>query len=117
MAFLATVLTFSAFHLTAAPAASNPVKLKGDIVASGLLDVQLTNLMQQPTRVLLESYSGVAYFQDYVKGHNGYRKLLNLSNIPEGTYLLKVQQGEAIITMVVKHEAAGRFLVSDAVKS
>ena len=62
----------------------------------------LANLQQENTRIILENLSGSStYFSRFVRNHNGYSTLLNLSKLPDGKYALKVSQNNETLTLVI----------------
>jgi hypothetical protein len=100
MKFMSAMLAFCLLLCAAAPAVAacpNPtseVQLTVTRVAEKTIDLTLTNLQQQRTTVTIQSLDGtVIYFQENVKKHNGYHKRLNLKDLPNGKYLLTIQQG------------------------
>lgn len=116
MKFLSLLLAFS-LALTI-PAIANEfeptkeVKVTVTAVAEKSLDVNVSNLQQQTTRITIENIDGsVVYFQDIVKKHNGYHKRLNLRKLKDGKYLLVVQRGtEKHQQVIVLKDATGMLL-------
>ncbi len=98
MKFLSLLLAFSlALTIPAFAHESYPTKAINvtiTAVAEKSVQVIISNLQQQTTRITIESLDGsVVYFKDIVKKHNGYHKRLNLRKLKDGKYLLVVQQG------------------------
>lgn len=66
-----------------------------------VLKVNLANLQQVKTVVQLKDLKGSSYFTRVVRNHNGFLRLLNLSQLPEGKYVLSVSQSDEVISQVV----------------
>ncbi|MCO6476468.1 MAG: hypothetical protein J5I94_07595 [Phaeodactylibacter sp.] len=73
--------------------------------------VELANLAQQPTSILLKSTFGEVYYKDHIRKHNGHRALLDLEQLPEGRYILSVIQKGETKSQIIKI-TKDRLLVS-----
>ncbi len=77
--------------------------------------VELANLAQKPTSILLKSTYGEVYYKDFIRKHNGHRALLDLEQLPEGRYILSVTQKGETKSQVIKI-TKDRLLVSQCEK-
>lgn len=66
------------------------------------LELRLNNLGLKNTLVKIEDLSnGVSYYAENVNHRNGYAKLLDLSQLPEGKYRLVVRQkGQELVQVL-----------------
>lgn len=98
-----------------------PVESKVNVnvkaVKERTVEVFLSNLQHERTSISIESLDGeTTYFKDVVNAHNGYRKRLNLRDLPYGRYLLVVKQnGEKLQQVIVLDDQHG-MLLSDISK-
>lgn len=82
-------------------------------VSEKKLEVTLANLQSQRTTVTIENLDGsTIYFRDIVTKHNGYRKRLNLDQLPNGKYKLIVTNGEEKKQQVIVLKAGVGMLLS-----
>jgi len=82
------------------------------VVEAKKVVVQLTNLAEQPTLLTLRSTRGNVYYKGTIRKHNGHRTLLDLSQLPEGRYILSVSQKGNEKSQVIR-VTEGRVLLSD----
>ncbi len=94
MVFAATT-TFSAFSFTPTPP---PVIAKTKLIKSKTIEIQLANLEQKYTYVSITDMKGkLVYFSEGVKNHNGFHKAVNIQNLTNGNYMIKVKsKGEEL---------------------
>lgn len=55
------------------------------------IDVYLANLLDKRTQVSVQGMDGKLWFSEYAWGEAGYAKRLNLAEVPQGNYLLYVE--------------------------
>ena len=91
LAFL-LVGTFS--NATPAPIVTSDEdpKIISEVADYMSIKVQLVNLQQETTIVKLEDLSGKEYYKKTIKEHNGFARKLDLNDLREGRYLLKIEQ-------------------------
>ena len=109
---LAATFSFTAF---AANGNDNPgMKVRTHLSEQSdmSLVVQLFNLQQQTTKIRLASLDGETYLRDRCANHNGYLRLLNLSELPDGRYRLDIMQEDEQATQIILVDD-GRILLSD----
>ena len=66
-----------------------------------VLKVNLANLQQVKTVVQLKDLNGNVHYTYVIRNHNGFLRLLNLSQLPRGKYVLSVTQNDEVISQVV----------------
>ena len=93
LAFAGLLLCF-----TQVQAANFPPPGSGDFLMSleqsdnDLLVLRMANLQQEGTSVSLHDLDGNLYFREYIKDHNGYSMKVDITAVPEGRYIMRVQQ-------------------------
>lgn len=97
-----------AFILLTLPLAANDdpiLKVRSEVDGKALI-VQITNLQQQPAKMVLESLDGEeTFFTKTIRNHNGYRSKIDLEKLPRGRYIFKVvQDGKAYKQVVLIRE-------------
>lgn len=105
MKYLSVVLALCLCLTVAAKAETDPTKtIRATVTAveAKTVEISLVNLQQLRTDISIQSVDGkVAYFQDVVKKHNGYRKRLNLNELEAGKYMLVVQNGDERLQQII----------------
>lgn len=110
LAFLAMSMPIRANII---PTATSTVNLCTQAVEAKKVVIQITNMEQQPTFLILQSTDGAVYYRESIRGHNGHRALLDLERLPEGKYILNVRRkGEKEAVSQVIRIMEGRVLVS-----
>jgi len=66
-----------------------------------VLKINLANLQKIKTVLQLKDLRGNVYFTQVIRKHNGYLRLLNLSELPKGKYVLSISQNDHLISQVV----------------
>ena len=101
---------FCLLLLTCGPALfghpTDPLVARSEVSAQRI-ELQLTNLQQQPTLVSLVNLDQGPVYTNRVRKHNGYSLTLDLAELPAGRYLLQVKQGKVLRQQVVVKTAAG----------
>ena len=89
----------SPVSLTTAPL---PFNVKTKLIKEKTFELRLFNLQQKYTYISLSDMKGKKiYFSEGLKKRNGYAKALNISNLLDGKYLLKISnQGESVTQIV-----------------
>lgn len=98
---LLVALMVASFTLSAN---NDPEKLqvKSKVVENQSIVVQLFNLQQELTTMSIISMDGkTTYCKKFVKDHNGYSWKIDLEEMPEGRYVLEVQQGDTVKKQVM----------------
>ena len=104
-ALLLGILTMPVFAQAATPEGKILVKVAPK--EGKILKINLANLQKEKTVVQLKNLEGSTYFTKVVRNHNGFLRLLNLSQLPKGRYVLSVRQNDEIITQVVVIDEKG----------
>lgn len=75
-----------------------PVIAKTKLIKEKTIELRLANLEKQYTYVSITDMKGKSvYFSEGVKNHNGFLKAINVRNLPNGSYLIKVKsKGEEL---------------------
>ncbi len=76
-----------------------------------LLVLRMANLQQVGTSVSLHDLDGNVYFREYIKDHNGYSMKVDISAVPEGRYIMRVQQKGVNKTQVI-YKSEDQLLIS-----
>lgn len=112
LAFACLLLSF-----TQVQANDNPPTNSGDFImkltetGENLLVLRMANLQQVGTSVSLHDLDGNVYFRDYIKDHNGYSMKVNIAAIPEGRYIMRVQQKGVNKSQVI-YKGEDRLMIS-----
>ncbi len=101
--FFLAALLLGVMSMPYAQAAVPAGKILWKVIAKEgkVLKVNLANLQQARTVVQLKDLHGSAYYTRVVRNHNGFLRLLNLSELPKGRYVLSVSQNDETISQVV----------------
>lgn len=101
--FFLAALLLGVMSMPYAQAAIPTVKILVKVVPreGKVLKVNLANLQQAKTVVQLKDLNGSAFYTHVVRNHNGFLRLLNLSELPKGKYVLTVSQNDQLISQVV----------------
>lgn len=95
---VAAVLLITALF-TAAATAENPMIVRIDKgEAARTLTVQLANLQQQYTALVVQDITGKYWYSESIWNEEGYAKLLNLNGMPNGYYLCYVKNRSGLYT-------------------
>lgn len=98
------ILALMAWSLNAS-ATNNPtgdLRLKSHVVENNVVVVQLYNLQQEATKVSIQSLDGkTTFFRENIRNHNGYIRKINLEELADGRYVIKVNQNDESRTQVV----------------
>lgn len=92
-AFTACLPAFSATtHITP------PVIAKTKLIKEKTIELRLANLEKKYTYVSITDMKGkLIYFSEGVKNHNGFLKAINVQNLSNGNYMIKVKsKGEEL---------------------
>lgn len=74
----------------------------------GGLEVLIANLEQEKTTVSFTSLdTGLFYFKDRIRKHNGYTYNLNFDRLEFGRYLLTVKKGNTVRKQVILKSETG----------
>lgn len=101
--FCALFMAFFTLSVTATPTLP-PLdwNFKTKVVKDKVIKLTLTNLNQETTRVFLTDLrEETEFFVKRVRNHNGYSKALDLRELPNGRYLLKVQNKSGMQQQIV----------------
>ncbi len=74
------------------------------------LDIQLINLQQENTQIILRKMKGAVVFRETVRKHNGYQIRLDLSGLEDGRYVLQVEQDGTFKSQVISLHSGGILL-------
>lgn len=75
--------------------------MKVSQVDENILLLHVANLEQESTTVALQDLAGNTYFTQHIKNHNGYAMKVNIESIPEGRYVLSIQQKDERKTQII----------------
>lgn len=98
---------------TQVQANTTPAKLllKVEAVDQSHLTLHLANLQQEMTVLRILDFDGAVYLRKTITEHNGYALNINLEDLPDGRYFLRVtQKGSQVDQVIFKGE--GLLLVS-----
>jgi len=98
-ALLLGILTMPVLAQAATPEGKILVKVVP--IEGKVLKVNLANLQQTKTVVQLKDLNGNTHYSNVIRNHNGFLRLLNLSQLPKGKYVLSVSQNDKVISQVV----------------
>jgi hypothetical protein len=66
-----------------------------------VIKVRLVNLQQEMTIVQIQDMSGREYYKRVIKDHNGFARRLDLKDLENGRYMLKIKQDDQEWVQVV----------------
>ncbi|MFK7933794.1 MAG: hypothetical protein AB8G22_09800 [Saprospiraceae bacterium] len=96
---LATLFTLS---LSASPMPTIDWNLTTTVAQNKMIHLKINNLNQAATRVYLtDLQEEMEYFAKRIRKHNGFSKVLDLSELPNGRYLLKVQNKSGVQQQII----------------
>lgn len=96
---LAITTSFSAYSFNPTP----PVIARTKLIKEKVISIQLANLEKKYTYVSITDMQGeLIYFSQGVKNHNGFKKAVNLTNLSNGKYLLKVKTKGKILRQILQ---------------
>jgi len=92
-AFTACLPSFATTTIT-----TPPVIAKTKLIKEKTIELRLANLEKKYTYVSITDMKGkLVYFSEGVKNHNGFLKAINIKNLVNGNYLIKVKsKGEEL---------------------
>lgn len=100
--FCTLIMAFFTLSVTATPTPPIDWNLKTKVVQEKTIQLTINNLNQESTRIYLTDLKEeTEFFVKRVRKHNGYSKTLNLSELPNGRYLLKVQNKLGVQQQIV----------------
>ncbi len=108
--FLALAFLMVGTLATAAPNlndAPEEPKITSETVDYKAIKLQLVNLQKETTVVKLEDMSGTEYYKRIVKDHNGFARRLDLNELDNGRYMLKIERNGQEWVQVVLVEDDG----------
>lgn len=112
LAFASLLLCFTQVQANNSfPPAENDFLMTLTQTGEDLLVLRMANLQQVGTSVSLHDLDGNLYFREYIKDHNGYSLKVNVAAMPEGRYIMRVQQKEVNKTQVI-YKSDDRILIS-----
>ena len=111
MAVAALALLAIAIPLRASLPSSDVMYFCTQAVEVKKVMVHLANLDEQPTQIMLMSTFGKVYYKEVIRKHNGHRTLLDLTQLPEGRYILSARRKDETKSQVIRI-TEGRVLVS-----
>ena len=96
----------------ASPAAVSPgeITFKTRTVDNKSIAIQLYNLDKEKTTVQVQDREGNVYYQKRINNHNGFSMLLDLKQLPEGSYILQVNREDGAMSQVVRVTETGLLL-------
>ncbi|HMN91229.1 MAG TPA: hypothetical protein PKD70_08775 [Saprospiraceae bacterium] len=119
MKFVSMMLALCFALATAAPLMANDVfpvennNLSVTTAGSKTIVIALKNLQQKRAMLSIEDLDGtIIHYQETIAKRNGYRKTLNLSNLPVGKYLLVVKEGGRKYQQVIVISKSDELLLS-----
>jgi hypothetical protein len=119
MKFVSMMLTLCFALAIAAPLMANDVfpvennNLSVTTAGSKTIVIALKNLQQKRATLSIEDLDGTTiHYQETIAKRNGYRKALNLSNLPTGKYLLVVKEGGRKYQQVIVISKSDELLLS-----
>jgi len=95
-ALLLGVISMSVNARAAIP--GGKILLKVVLKEGKILKVNLANLQQVKTVVQLKDLKGSSYYTHVIRNHNGFLRLLNLSELPKGKSVLSVSHEGQILS-------------------
>ncbi|MCO6476467.1 MAG: hypothetical protein J5I94_07590 [Phaeodactylibacter sp.] len=110
---LGAVLLLTAMSL---PMWATPIATPGEItvktkaVEQKSVAVHLYNLGQETTTLQIQGRQGKVYYEKNIFNHNGFSMLLDLEQLPEGSYILYVKQKDEVKSQVVRVTEEGLLL-------
>lgn len=104
---LGLVLSMLIPAMSFAHAPIEPILVKTKMIAAEKLHVRLANLQQEMTTVRLETLQGEMLYSQNVRKHNGYTIALDIADLPNGRYLLRVSQVDTEVQQVIVKDEYG----------
>jgi len=97
--------TTSIFAYPPNPDTEPKVLINTSDMDSRVMKYQLANLRKMETTVVLENLQGERLYREVIREHNGHVKRINLQQVPNGRYILRVEHDDDTYQVVVKLEA------------
>lgn len=89
------------------------MRVKTKVIAEKMINLRLVNLEQQKAKITLSSLDKVnTYYKESVQEHNGFAQNLDLSQVPEGKYLLTVKTKNQLLQQVLRVNEDSVYLSS-----
>lgn len=111
LAFASLFLCLAQVQAANFPPAEGSLLMKVQVENADVLLLRVANLQQESTVVKLMDLNGSTYYRQAIKDHNGYAMKVNIAAIPEGRYILSVEQKEERRTQVI-YKSEDHILVS-----
>ena len=97
----------------AAPATLTPtgeITFKTKTVENKSVAILLYNLDKEKTTVQVQDRQGKVYYEKRINHHNGFSMLLDLEQLPEGSYVIQVSRKDGKTSQVVRVMEDGLML-------
>ena len=98
---LLTLISVPAFSTAPAALPGDNIIMKTEAVDANTIKVLLANLERERTSLTIESLTGKTYYSDNIVKHRGYLLKLDVEDLPNGRYLLKVKQKDEMISQII----------------
>ena len=100
--FCLIALTF-VFASTNVNANTPAFSVKTKLIAANTINLTLFNLDNNYTRIQISDLNDKeVYYSEFVKNRNGFSKNLNIENLKNGKYLLKIRSNGEVKNQVIK---------------
>ncbi|MCB0559539.1 MAG: T9SS type A sorting domain-containing protein [Lewinellaceae bacterium] len=109
----ALLLAAISLPMWAAPATANAtgeITIKTKAVDSKSIAIYLYNLDKEKTTLQVRDRHGNVYFQKRINHHNGFSMLLDLEQLPAGSYIIQVNRKDGASSQVVRVMEEGLLL-------
>lgn len=105
------LLTAMSLPMWATPTATpGEITVKTKAVEQKSVAIHLYNLGQEMTTLQIQGRQGKVYYEKNIFNHNGFSMLLDLEQLPEGSYILYVKQKDEVKSQVVRVTEEGLLL-------
>ncbi len=94
-------ISLPAFATAPVSVPESHIIMKTEAIDANTIKVLLANLEWERTKLTIESLSGKTYYVDNIVKHRGYLLKLDVEDLPNGRYLLKVSQDDEMISQVI----------------
>ncbi len=80
-----------------------PIIAKTKLIKEKTIELRLANLEKKYTYVSITDLRGKSvYYSEGVKNHNGFLKAINIKNLIDGRYMLKIKRKDEILKQIVQ---------------